>query len=93
VTEDDIPESSETVDVFLAIGVHQHRAVAADPHTTGALNRRIVLWMNQRCEITGQPFGHSGVDSIHACTILRSTRHLPLKVTTQRRIMQPTHPQ
>ena len=47
--------------------VGEHRAVAADPHTTGPLNGRIVLRMNQRCEVAGQQI-------VQHCAVIVSTR-------------------
>ena len=49
------------VDVFLAVGVGEHRAVAADPHTTGPRNGRIVLRMNQRREIAREKIVQSSL--------------------------------
>jgi len=40
VTKDDIPRAGQAVDMFLCVGVDEHRAVAADPHPTGPLNHR-----------------------------------------------------
>ena len=47
--------------------VGDHRAVAADPHTTGPLNGRIVLRMNQRREVTRKQI-------VQHCAVIVSTR-------------------
>ena len=59
--------AGQAVDIFLAVGVYEHRAVATDPHATGPLNGRIVLRMNQRREITGKQI-------VQHCAVIVSTR-------------------
>jgi hypothetical protein len=60
VTEDDVPETGKAVDVLLAIGIHEHRAVAADPHTAGPVNGGIVQRMDERRQIAGEQVLQSG---------------------------------
>ena len=61
VTKDDVPEAGKAVDVLLAVGIDEHRAVAADPHTAGSLNGGIVLRMNQRRQVAGEQIVQSAV--------------------------------
>jgi len=67
VTKDDVPQTRQPIDIFLAVGVDEHGAVATHPHATGALNGRIVLRMNQRREVTGKQI-------VQHCAVIVSTR-------------------
>ena len=61
MTKDDIPEAGETVDVFLPVGILEHRAVAADPHAAGPVHSGIVQRVDERGEIAGEQVLQSGV--------------------------------
>ena len=61
VTKDDVPEAGKAVDVLLAVGIDENRAVPADPDAAGSLNGGIVLWMDERGEIAGEEVLQSGV--------------------------------
>ena len=47
----DVPEAGEAIDVFLVVGVHEHRAAAAHPLTARSVNRAIVPQMNERGQV------------------------------------------
>ena len=57
VTEDDVPQSGEPVDVFLPVSIHEHRPVAAHPHVARPMSLRIVEGMNERGEVAFQEIG------------------------------------
>jgi hypothetical protein len=78
--ENDVPETGEAVDVFLAVGIHEHRAVATHPDTAGSVNSGIVLRMDERGQVAGDEVVQSEVIVCMVCTLLRSTRAGPLIV-------------
>jgi hypothetical protein len=52
MTQHDVPEPREPVDILLAVGIDEHRTAAANPHARRALHRNVVLRVNQDREIT-----------------------------------------
>ncbi len=51
MTERDVPQSREAVDVLLAVGVNQQSPVTAHPHVAAAMGLHVVEGMDEGGEV------------------------------------------
>jgi hypothetical protein len=58
VTEDDVPQAGEAIDVLVPVSVNQHRTAAPNPHATASMDGGIVLRVNQRREVAREKVVH-----------------------------------